>query len=81
MGFPISCVMRRARVASSPRINSYHLRRTAERSNAVVAFQDANAATDFSIACFASSAVASGARSRTALVAGLMMSKVAISLL
>ena len=75
MGFPISCVIMVARVASSPRICSYHLRRTADRSNAVFAFHDAKAATDFSMACRASSTVASGARSSTALVAGLMMSK------
>jgi hypothetical protein len=46
-----------------------------ERSNAVVAFHDANAATDRSMADRASSADASGATSSTALVAGFVTSK------
>jgi hypothetical protein len=78
MGLPISCVIIFASVASSARMSSYHLRRTADRSNAVFDFHDTKAATDLSIASFASSTEASGARSRTALVAGLMTSKVAI---
>ena len=65
----------------SSRISSYHLRSTAERSKAVVTFHNAKAVTDRSIASLASSTEASGAESSTALVAGLMMSKVAMALL
>jgi hypothetical protein len=79
IGLPISCVINRAMASSSFRIVSRHLRRMSERSKAVFAFHVEKALTARSTACFASSTDRSGARSRTALVAGLMTLNVAMT--